>query len=58
MRKWTRLSYEDYCHKYKIKLRFRRMVEVFTYFQEQQKSNNVMKMSKGPEQIFLQRNWN
>lgn len=34
------------------------MVEVFTYFQEQQKSNNVMKMSKGPEQIFLQRNWN
>lgn len=32
------------------------MLEVFTYFQEQQKSNNLMKMSKRPEQAFLQRN--
>lgn len=47
--KMTWLSYEDYCHKYKNKLRFRNMVEVFTYFQEQQKSNNVVKMSKGLE---------
>lgn len=58
MRKGTLLLYEDYCHKYKNKLRFRRTVEVFTYFQGQQKSNILMKMSKGPEQIFLQRNLN